>query len=308
MNFTISEDHLRRLCEINSFEVSINGMGFFGFRGCIPAHEDNYEFQKEHQLILADINYINPRCTFGQWLPQEGTFALYPGSTVPHIKYVKDSKERNGVGANQLMTGYYKDYRKGVHRIGGSTAHDAFRQTDAHPIRRTADDFDYDNDDRVEFTNPYDNIHAAWSMGINHDYYASAGCQVIVGYPKCEKLGRQPDQGPWAFFKKNAYDVKNQRKFPYILLNSRDAQKVVFAGDQQMSARLRYGSKGDLVKKLQTELKNNDYYEGIVDGDFGPKTIRAVLQFQTDHFGPSADDGIVGPITASGLDLDWPSV
>jgi hypothetical protein len=308
MIFTLSEDHLRRLCEINSFDISINGMGFFGFRGCIPANEDNYEFQKEHQLILIDINYINPRCTLGQWLPQEGTFALYPGSTVPHIQYVKDSKERNGVGANQLMTGYYKDYRKGVHRKGGATAHDAFRQTDAHPIRRTADDFDYDSDDRVEFTNPYDNIHAAWCMGIDHDYYASAGCQVIVGYPKCEKLGQQPDLGPWAFFKKNAYDIKNQKKFPYILLNGRDAQKVVFASDQEMSARLRYGSKGALVKKLQTQLKNKDFYEGNVDGDFGPKTIRAVLQFQTDHFGPSADDGIVGPITASALGIEWPSV
>jgi hypothetical protein len=308
MIFSISEEHLRRLCEINSFKISGNDMVFFGFRGCNPANEESCEFQNEHQLILADVNYINPRCTLGQWLPQDGTFALYPGSTVPHIKYVKNSKERNGVGANQLMTGCYKDYRKGIHKMGKSTGHEAFRQTDAHPIRRTADDFDYDNDDRVEFTNPYDNIHAAWCMGIDHDYYASAGCQVIIGYPKCEKLGQQPDKGPWAFFKKNAYDIQSQQHFPYFLLNARDAQKIAFAGDKKMSARLRYGSKGTLVEKVQNELKDKDYYEGIVDGDFGPKTIRAVLQFQIDYFGPSADDGIVGPITASALGLEWPSV
>ena len=57
MNFTITEDHLRRLCEINSFEVFVNGMGLFGFRGCTPTNEDNHEFRKEHQLVLAD----NPR-------------------------------------------------------------------------------------------------------------------------------------------------------------------------------------------------------------------------------------------------------
>ncbi len=308
MLFTISAVHLRRLCEINSFNISGDGMVFFGFRGCMPANDENHEFQKEHQLILADVNNINPRCTLGQWLPQEGTFAVYPGSTVPHIKYVKASKERNGIGANQLMTGFYKDYRKGVHKKGKPTGHQAFRQTDAHPIRRTADDFDFDNDDRVEFTNPYDNIHAAWCMGINHDEYASAGCQVIVGYPQCDKLNQQPDQGPWASFKKKAYDVRGQSHFPYMLLNGRDAQKVACAGDGQMPARLRYGSDGALVKKLQTKLKNEDYYEGLVDGDFGTKTIRAVLQFQTDHFGPSADDGIVGPITASALDLEFPKV
>ena len=71
MIFKISEDHLRRLCQINSFKISGNGMVFFGFRGCMPVNDENHEFQKEHQLILADINNINPRCTLGQWLPQE---------------------------------------------------------------------------------------------------------------------------------------------------------------------------------------------------------------------------------------------
>lgn len=308
MIFTVLETHLRRLCEINSFQISRDDMVFFGFRGCIPETDESPHFQNEHRLIIADVNYVHPRCTLGQWIPREGTFAVYPGSTVPHVKYVKPSKERNGRGANQLMTGYYKDYRKGVHRNGKPTGHEAFRQTDAHPIRRTADDYDFDNDDRVEFTNPYDNIHAAWCMGINHDEYASAGCQVVVGYPKCDKLNQQPASGPWAAFKKNAYDVGGQSRFPYILLNGRDAQKVVYAGEKPLSARLRFGSNGALVEKLQTKLQKKDYYEGNVDGDFGRKTIRAVLQFQTDHFGPSADDGIVGPITASALELEWPNV
>lgn len=308
MTIKVREEHLRRLCEINSFPIPEDGMVFLGLRGCLPVDEDNEDFAAEHEIIPAEINYLNPRCTLGQWLPKEGKMALFPGSTVPHIKHVKISKERNGLGANQLMTGYYKDYRKGIHGVGKATGHEAFRQTEGHPIRRTADDFDFDNDDRVEFENPYDNIHAAWSMGINHDYYASAGCQVIVGYPACEKRGKEPDEGPWRVFKKNAYDRKQQDRFPYMLLNARDAQKVALRATQKMSARLRFGSESDLVAQLQETLKKSNYYEGEVDGDFGRRTIRAVLKYQTATFGPEADDGIVGPITASALKIPWPHV
>ncbi len=308
MTIKLNESHLQRLCQINGFPVPNDGIVFFGLRGCLPGDEDNHEFQNEQILIMGEIDYVHPRCTLGQWLPKEGKIALFPGSTVPHIRYVKISKERNGLGANQLMTGYYKDYRKGVHGVGKSTAHKAFRQTEGHPIRRTADDFDFDNDDRVEFDNPYDNIHAGWSMGANHDSYASAGCQVVVGYPECEKRGNKPDTAPWRVFKENAYDFE-QKHFPYILLNGRDAQRVTLSGTQKMSARLRFGSKGELVAELQTALQNDEgYYEGNVDGDFGKKTIRAVLKYQTVTFGPNADDGIVGPITASALEMSWPKV
>lgn len=307
MAFRLNKDHLRRLCQINSFPITDDGTVLFGLRGFLPVDEDNYGFEDKHGVILAEIDYVHPRCTLGQWLPGEGKIALFPGSTVPHIRYVKISKERNGLGANQLMTGYYKDYRKGIHCTGSSTAHEAFRQTEGHPIRRTADDLDFENDDRVEFDNPYDNIHAAWSMGVNHDSYASAGCQVIVGFPRCEKRGNRPDEGPWKVFKDNAYNLQ-QKSFPYVLLNGRDAQKVALRGSQKMSARLRFGSKGDLVAELQTVLQAAGYYEGNVDGDFGKRTIRAVLKYQTATFGPGADDGIVGPITASALEMSWPEV
>jgi len=305
--FTINDDIIRRLCQINSFPIPTDGMVFFGFRGCLPVDDNNHQFQNEHDVNLTEINYLSPRCTLVQWVPKDGKTALFPGSTVPNIKYVKLSKENNGRGANQLMTGCYKDYRKGVHKKGKPTAHDAFRQTQGHPIRRTADDFDFDNDDRVEFVNPYDNIHAAWCMGVDHDSYASAGCQVIVGYPHCLKRENKPDVGPWKEFKENAYNLQ-QNRFAYILLNGRDAQRAVLNSSEKMSARLRFGSKGDLVKEVQKKLKDTDFYDGEIDGDFGVRTIRAVLSYQTETFGPSADDGIVGPITASALGISWPEV
>jgi hypothetical protein len=307
MSFILTEQHLRRLCQINCFPVEDDGMYFFGLRGCLPLDTDGTGFEATHEVLVYDVDYTHPRCTLGQWLPGEGSIALFPGSTVPHIKYVKLSKERNGDGANQLMTGFYADYRKGVHKAGSNTAHKAFRQTEAHPIRRTADDFDFDNDDRVEFMNPYDNIHAGWSMGVNHDEYASAGCQVLVGYPACAQRGDEPDVGPWKVFKSNAY-ARSQDRFPYVLLNGMDAQRLGADLSRKVAARLRFGSEGDLVSLVQRALKNAGFYEGDDDGQFQDRTLRAVLAFQTSKFGPNADDGVVGPMTASALNLVWPAL
>jgi hypothetical protein len=306
MQFIFTERHLRELCKLNSFLVPTADMVFFGLRGCLPSDHENHDFSAEHAVALTPVDYAHPRCTFGQWCPQDGTIALFPGSTIPHIKYVKISRERNGVGANQLMTGYYQDYRKGVHKAGTSTGHRAFRQTQARPIRRTADDFDFDSDDRVEFDNPYDNLHAAWCMGVDHDAYASAGCQVVVGYPKCAKRGDKPNEGPWKVFHENAYGLQ-QDSFPYIVLEGRDAHRITQIGSGSLSPRLRFGSQGSLVEKVQNALQREGFYEGRIDGDFGDRTLRAVLAFQTAKFGPDADDGVVGPITASALGVTWPT-
>jgi len=307
ISFSLSDKNLRRICEVNNFIIPADKMIFFGLRGMLPVNLEDHSFKGEQAVGLADINYINPRCTLGQWLPKEKKLSIFPGSTVPHQNYVSKSVLKKGEGANQLMTGFYSDYRKGVHKAGSSTGHDAFRQVSSHPIRRTSDDIDFDNDDRVEYENPNDNIHAGWCMGVSSTNYASAGCQVLVGYPQCSKRGSQPATGPWKVFKKNAYDL-SQNRFGYILLDGREAYRIVSAGTTKISARLRFGSKGELVNKLQKNLKSKGFYEGNVDDDFGNRTLRAVLQFQTSAFGPSADDGIVGPQTAAALKLSWPNI
>ncbi len=304
--FKLNEEHLNRLYLINSFLIPNDELIFFGFRGCLPVRDDDNEFREELNLQLVDPDYLHPKCTIGQWRQGEG-IALFPGSTIPHRRYVADSIAKNGKETNQLMTGFYNNYRQGVHLSRKPTGHKAFRQSGKLPIRRTADDFDFDEDDRVEFTRPFDNIHAAWSMGIDDDKYASAGCQVIVGFPKCRKRTNQPDTGPWKTFRENAYNI-SQTSFSYILLNGRDAQKVALNSTTKLSARLRYGSKGDLVSDLQRKLKDKDLYEGDIDGDFGSKTLFAVLGHQTVAFGPDSDDGIVGPITAGSLDISLPEL
>ncbi len=304
MSFIFKESHIRRLCELNYFPVPDDGMILFGLRGCLPADVDGCEFDKEHTLVLKDVNYTNPRCTLGQWLPQKGTIALFPASTVPHRSYIRISHTKNGLGANQLVTGYYGDYRKGLHKPGSITAHNAFRQTEGRPVRRSADDYDYENDDRIEFTNPYDNLHAAWCQGINSSNFAGAGCQVVVGFPKCAKPNYKDNVGPWKVFNENAYKLA-QTSFPYILLNGTDAERIAINDGKKLPVRLRFGSKGKLVTKLQEALKKEKFYEGILDDSFKERTWRAVINYQTFRFGPLEDDGVVGPNTATTLGMNW---
>lgn len=236
------------------------------------------------------------------YLP-DGLLALFPGSTVPHKKYVHSSLEKDGEGTNRLMTGRFEDYRKGYHKAGKPTCHEAFRQENRLPIRRTGDDMDYDEEDRVEFVRPFDNIHAAWCSGVNSDRYASTGCQVIIGYPKCDKLNNSDHVGPWKIFNNNAYSIL-QPTFTYVLLNGRDAMKVSAAPQSHFQTRLRYGLKVKIVGEVQNKLKEATFYEGKVDNDLGLRTLFAMLDFKTSVFGNDGNDGVVGPMTASALEID----
>lgn len=304
--FKVNDAVLRRLSEVYAYQVPQAGMVFFGLRGCVPVDPFNQSFRKEQAVKTDALDYRFPRCTLGQWLPETGTVAIFPASTVPHLSNLQSALAAGGVGVNQLMPGFYKDYRRGPHKAGKPTGHEAFRQTAIQPIQRTADDLDIDSDDRVEYDNPHDNIHAAWCQGLDHDSFASAGCQVVVGYPSCAKRGNSPAVGPWKVFKENAYAL-NQKSFPYALFNGRTAEAIA-AAKGKVAVRLTFGSDGPLVDTLQQALREKGFYEGEVDEDFGPRTLRAVIALQKHAFGPQDADGIAGPNTASALGIDWVQV
>ncbi|MFN0139627.1 MAG: peptidoglycan-binding domain-containing protein [Pyrinomonadaceae bacterium] len=307
MNFVFSENNLRRLCQINSFEFPDDGLVFFGLRGCTVVNEtQSVQFADSHQLDTVDLNYKRPRCVIGQWKPAEGKIACFIGSTVPSISYIQHALAAQGVGANQLMTGRYDDYVKGIHKYGRPTGHRAFRQTKARAIRRTMDDLDYENNDRVEVMNPFDNIHAGWCSGFDAGY-DSAGCQVLMGHPKCAARGAADETGHWKIFRRNAYSLE-QNQFVYILLTGNDAMRQSLAGEAKRSARLRYGSEGELVKTMQQALQDREILESNPDGNFGQRTLMALLSFQEQTFGTNADDGVAGPMTAEALGIEWPEV
>jgi len=307
MSYKLTHTHLERLCAINSFIIPNNEMLFFGLRGTLP--EDGFDHALRPQQEMLDYvspNYTTPRCTIGQWMPSQGKLAVFPASTVPSQRYVAIARSNNGVGTNEMMTGFYTDYRKGAHKATSRSGHAAFRQNSDRPHRRTADDLDFDADDRVEIGNPNDNLHAAYCATISSGY-SSAGCQVVVGMPQ-RNDGASVESGPWKAFRRAAY-AQTQTAFPYILIEGWEAQRVVSLGTKKTSALLRFGSNSPLVTDVQTKLQLEGFYEGRLDTDFGGRTLKAVLRFQEKAFGPGGDDGIVGPATAEALGLTtWPSL
>ena|GEM_PF-1660149 len=67
----------------------------------------------------------------------------------------------------------------------------------------------------------------------------------------------------------------------------------------------RQGSTGDTVRQIQTKLKNWGYYDGVVDGIYGPKTSKAVTEFQK-RSGLTAD-GMCGMRTQQAMGINMPA-
>lgn len=288
--------HLNKLLKQNSFPLPPEDIVLFGFRGCSPVWKDDNEFRQTQAVQINPINYYTMNCTIGIWFPDKQAIACFTGSTVPHKSNIEKAMRANGMGTNQMMTGYFQ-YEKGIHKPGTPTGHQALIQKGSRPHRRTANNSSYGNDDRVEYGNPWDNMHSAWSMGGNSGF-ASAGCQVIMGFPKCQ---RNPDNlGPWKEFHDIIYG-SNQKTFSYFLLDASDLNNVV--NSRVISNRLRYGSKSLKVKELQDALIKKGIKDINCNGIFDWKTLQAVLTFQERTFGKDSDDGIVGEITASALGI-----
>lgn len=75
--------------------------------------------------------------------------------------------------------------------------------------------------------------------------------------------------------------------------------QVLGAESFRFTSKIMKGSEGAQVTELQKLLNNAGYDCGTVDGAFGPKTLSALIKFQTAN---SLDaDGVVGPQTREAL-------
>lgn len=305
MALTLTAAHLRRLCLINSFPAPSDSMILFGLRGCLPVNPANHNFAASHNIEIRDVDYTHPRCTIGQWLPQEGRLALFPASTVPHIRFIRNVPPGQ---VNQLMPGYFDDYRRAVHQpVNRDFHHDAFKMDGGRPVQRTFDDPDYEADDPIIPDHKHDNIHCGECVGINADRYNSAGCQVVVGRARyLHRPNSTTAQDPWKTFIERAYN-RDQVKFHYFLLTAGDARRVIDSGGATIAARIRFGSRGELVTTVQRALEVQGFYAQRIDDHFGRWTLDAVLRFQREAFPGEDADGVVGPVTAAALGFtEWP--
>jgi hypothetical protein len=312
-NFKINHSILSDLFRINNFELPPQaGLVLIGIRGSLPCDPDNTSFAQEQLLATRDIDHKNLRCTLVQWKPQSGEVAVFAGSTVPSLSNILGFRANPPRKSNCLTPGFYKNYVKGKHRPANQLNwHDGLRQ-DGQPlaIRRTYNNTTYDNFDTIEIsTGCDDNIHAAWTRDVDSGYFSSAGCQVVMGIPLCGKTQatQSDNQGPWKDFKDNVYAI-DQAAYPYALFLSSEVLKVSNGKGQQVGAKLKFGSSGELVRQLQSRLIALNLMQGSPDGNFGKGTFNTIKKFQTDHFGLAAVDCVVGPVTGQALGLQWPQV
>ena len=69
-------------------------------------------------------------------------------------------------------------------------------------------------------------------------------------------------------------------------------------------AALKRGSEGDDVAAVQRRLKQWGYYDGAIDGKFGPATEQAVRRFQQKN--GLTVDGVIGEKTAAAIGVSLP--
>lgn len=311
LSFDLTESHLRSLMAKCGFCLPDKDMIFVGIRGCIPLDSNGSEFADKHKLQFIGTDNVHFRCTLLQW-KIGGGFAVFPGSTVPHVNAIKAGLPRGGAGVNQLALGFYRDghsYHKGDHKAGTPRSrHRAFRNDSVLPVWRTHDDLDFEGDDDLDVSVvPGDNIHCAWQQNAAAATFSSNGCQVIVGRPRVLARDWNEELGAWAGFVKNAYDLA-QARFAYALFSGREVLSIVEGSSK--SPTVRFGTSGDLAEIVQDALIKHGFGLGPAgaDGDFGLASVTALRQFQKQTFGAGGVDLIVGKQTATALGIaDWPS-
>lgn len=79
------------------------------------------------------------------------------------------------------------------------------------------------------------------------------------------------------------------------------SQKNLVTDDYYVSVLSKKGSRGEEVKKIQTNLKKWGYYDGSVDGIYGDQTEKAVRYFQKKN--GLTVDGIAGNATLKALGI-----
>lgn len=298
--FSLVADDLALLAQCNDFDVAALGEDtpvLFGLRGAgIVKDHDN---TSGVTLIDQRPDHSTPRCTIGAWDRKNGKVRVFPASTVPNQNAVALFKAK-GTAGNLLPTGLYQ-YVCGAH-ITSKTTPGCFllrkpnMEKRVAVVRRSKNDLIYQRTDVVDRCLPGDNIHPTFfSAPVG---FSSLGCQTIVGTFK-----NGAHQGPWSKFRAAAglTDANGSpgKRYIYMLLTGAEARLASqlrrdgLAKDpvaKRRLRRLRAGSSGEAVKRLQAKLGNDK-----PDGDFGASTAETLHKFQSALAAGNGSDGIFSP-------------
>lgn len=305
--FNVTPDVIERLAEANGFSPRpLDGKYIVALRGAVIV--DKSRISNVEQLRLRDVrpDHKDFRSVIVIFDTAARTMTAFQGSTVPNGKLMEATflpalRERVGIGianlsvrSNLLPTGLYA-YVVGAH--SGGRYQGVLRQdygTAGVAVRRSFNDRSYALDDEWDVAPVFDNIHPSFSG--DKSKFSSAGSITIPG-----NIKRDTGQhiGEWANFR-TALGLlapgsgDHGKKVDMMLVTGLDAAvtaKLVAQGTEVSAEdrsiyleRIRQGSRGDRVKKLQTALGREA--TGSMDGD----TVKALADLQTAKLGWS--DGI----------------
>ena len=268
--FELSARDLELLIRANGFEPDRSGGKIiFGLRGAMllasTATPDDKLFQIEKatlRLKEARPDHHEFRCVIGVYDLATQRLSGFIASTVPKRDVVYGFAKNGKPPCNLLPGGCY------VYAVGAHRGHaGCLRETVDYAVVRNRNNMTFDTGDDWQLCFPADNIHPAFSDPGGSAKFSSLGCQVIQG--TLNKV-TGAHSGVWAKFRTTLGLLKpgsgdHGRAFSYVLLTGLEAAIAArlreLGKDTEFTAvlaslgRLRQGSRGDLVRRLQAALK-----------------------------------------------------
>lgn len=301
-NFSLNADTLDRLIALNQFEpYRSKGVIAFALRGAKLETGVDAENVDAARLLNVRPDHINFNCVIGLYFLESRKISLYTGSTVPCRKAVYNHLN-GGSPCNLLPNGLYTYYVwrhksiKPALRLAESNQSNATLENGQFAtVLRTKNDTIFGIRDVWDPTQPYDNIHCSYYIGYNPDlgaYFSSWGCLTI--------RGKKNPSDQWEKFQRQLSKLGPGARIDLILLTGKDAALAAVQIDEGESgsitylSRLRVGSQGPAVEKLQTKL-------GIArTGYFGFATRKKLADYQRELTAGAGDggasaDGIYSP-------------
>jgi hypothetical protein len=299
--FELTGEIIEVLLTSNSFApVELDGKIVIALRGARLV--DSAAARGVERLRLQDVrpDHKTFRCVFIVYDRTNKRMSAFIGSTVPHAAYVERAQQQN-VAGNLLPTGLYP-YSVGTHAtrypgalVQGRTPNE--RITVA--VRRTRNDLSYTIDDPWEVAEVADNVHPSFAL----DTFSSAGSLTIRGQYVEGQYTSDFAEFRTALGLTGLSDIG--KRVDLVLLTGLDAAVAaeILAHGMEVSEeqrrvhleRLRQGSSGEPVKKLQSRL-------GVaVSGYLGANTTNAFARVQQAQINLS--DGILSPVLDASMRL-----
>lgn len=312
VSFTFTAGDLELLIRANSFEpLRDQGRIAFALRGATleastGSADDKFAQRDRQALRLKETrpNHKDFMCVIGVYNLQTQLLSGFIANTVPNRNAVNTWFTKQSAG-NMLLCGCYRFVvgRHSKNRFPG-----CLRQDEQYTVLRSKNNRVYDTDDLFDDGAgewPWDNIHPGFSDSTGSAQFSSLGCQTVRG--SCV-ANTDRHSGEWKMFRQalgltKPMDGDDGRKFSYILLTGIEAAIAArlrdqgkdsdFAAVNESLGRLRHGSRGDGVTRLQMLLNVKP------DGYFSTSTRIALTKLQAER--KAVRDGIYSPA----LDVAW---